>query len=194
MEKVKLTALGDYPDIYVEFEEVDIVGSADIRQTIKTVSDCKVVRAKKDVVVKAVPAKAGDVVDTRPRVMVDGKLYAFGETKQTITEKHVEAGAMLVQNPDGEVYVVKGEKFAKTYESLGNGQYSPKDSTKKFVKINKNICFKAPWGEMVYAPKGSMLCVEYIDTKDVYSITNAAFAATYKEQEQEVVDEGDDLL
>lgn len=183
MAKVTLYAQGDYPNIEVDFKEVDIVGAEDVGSVLAEVTDGKIITAKKDVTVQAEPAQLGQEVDTNPRAIVDGKAYTFSETKQVIQQKHLDAGSVLVHNPDGEVYVVKGEKFAKTYEATEDG-YRPVDGPKKFVTVTEDICFKAPWGEMIYAPKGSKLCVEYLESRDVYSVTNSAFNSTYKEVEQ----------
>lgn len=185
MEKITLFACGDYPNIEVEFKEVDMVGTDDIYKLLEEVTDSKVIHAQKDVVVSARPAVLGEEVDTRPRCVIDGKVYTFSETMRTISQKDIDSQSMLVQNPDGEVYVVKGEKFARTYQQENEGEYRPVDGEKKFVTITENICFKAPWGEMTYAPAGSKLCIEYLSSRDVYSVTNSAFDSTYQEAESE---------
>lgn len=182
MEKIKLFAQGDYEDIELEFKEVDLVGAENIHEVLEQVSDNNIVYAKKNAVVSAKPAVLGEEVDTNPRCEINGKVYTFSETKRVIAQKDLDNNSVLVQNPDGEVYVVKGEKFAKTYEACEVG-YRAVDSEKKFVTVTENICFKAPWGEMIYSPKGSKLCVEYLDSRDIYSVTNSAFNATYAEVE-----------
>lgn len=186
MEKITLFAQGDYPNIELEFKEVDFVGANDIAKVLAEVTDGKVVYAQKDCIIQVRVPVLGQKVDTNPRCIVDEKVYTFSETCREISQKDIDNNSILVQNPDGEIYVVKGEKFAKTYQEVEGG-YRAVDSAKKFVTITEDICFKAPWGEMMYAPKGSKLCVENIDSRDVYSITNSAFEATYKEVEMEDV-------
>ena len=47
------------------------------------------------------------------------------------------------------------------------------------MPITKNITFKASWGEQIFAPAGSMLCIEY-GAGEEYSVTNSAFESTYE--------------
>ena len=178
------------PNIEIEFREVDLVGAENLEELLKEVTDCKIITAKKSCEVSARRAEVGQVVDTRPRVNVNGKVYTMSETKRTITQEDVDKNSMLVTNPDGEVYVVKGEKFERTYSfehdsSDGEAIFRPIDDAKKFVTVTEDISFKAPWGETIFAPKGSKLCVEYLDSRDIYSVTNSAFESTYKEVEEE---------
>lgn len=180
MPKIKLYAQGDYDDIELEFKKIEIIDAEDINSVIACVTDGKVIYAKKTAVVTAQLARLGQKVDTTPRCIIDGNVYVFSETKRVICQKDIDDNSVLIQNPDGECYVIKGEKFAKLYKPCDGG-YQTDDSLKKFVTITENICFKAPWGEMLFAPKGSKLCIEYIQSRDIYTVTNSAFQSTYSE-------------
>lgn len=184
MEKVKLFAQGDYEDIELDFEEIDIIGAKDINAVLQEITDGNIITAQKTAVVSARAPQLGEEVDTNPRCVIDGKTYTFSETKRVITEKDIELNSVLVKNPDGEEYVLKGEKFVRTYDEVEGG-YQPVDMPRKFVTITKNISFKAPWGEKMFAPKGSKLCIQNLDSRDVYSVTNSAFDSTYQEIENE---------
>ncbi len=186
--KLKLYAQGDYEDIELDFKEVDLVDAEDINAVLSEISDGAIIYAKKSALVKARPAVIGESVDTRPRCVINDKVYTLSETMQTIQQKHIDNISVVVQNPDGEMYVVKGEKFAKTYDAVDGG-FMAVDSAKKFVTVTENICFKSPWGEMIYSPVGSKLCVEYLDSRDIYSVTNSAFEATYQETDMENANE-----
>lgn len=174
-----LRAKGNYPDIEVDFKEVDLVGAENVEAVLAQVTDMKVVTAQKTAVVQARPAVLGEKVETNPRCEIGGYIYILGETEQEIQQKHVDRGDVIVENPDGELYVVNGQKFPKKYDAVEDG-YKPVDGPKKFVTVTEDICFKAPWGEMIFSPKGSKLCVEYIDSRDIYSVTNVAFDVTYQ--------------
>lgn len=187
----KLVAAGDYADIEVDFREVDLIGAEDVYAVLTEITDGNVVRASKNARVQARPAVLGEVVDTRPRCVVDGKVYFLEETQQTIAQKHIDKESVVVANPDGETYVVAGDKFVKKYEATGDGSYMAIEGPKKFVTVTENICFKAPWGEMIYSPAGSKLCIEYLDSRDIYSVTNSAFESTYQETEMDDADEND---
>lgn len=188
--KIELFAQGDYDNIFLEFEEIDIVGAKDINAVLQEVTDGNVITAKKSAVVEARRAVLGEEVDTSPRCKIDGKVYLFSETKRVVSQKDSDLDSVLVKNPDGEAYVLKGEKFAKSYTKTEEG-YKAIDTEKKFVTVTKNICFKAPWGEMMFAPKGSKLCIEYLDSRDVYSVTNSAFESTYKLTNTEIANENE---
>lgn len=192
MEKRILTGRNGEADIEVTFEEIDFIGAADKNALLTQVSDMKFIKAKKEAVVTAWPAKLGEKVVTRPGVIIDGKEYSFDETEITVSQKDVDNKCMLVRNPDGEVYMVKGEKFEKLYEKVDDTTYKTAGDAKSFVTTTKDICFKASWGEMQYSPKGSKLCVS--ENGDIYSITNMAFQTTYKEVEQEAFDEDETEL
>lgn len=185
-----LKAKGNYPDIEVDFKEVDLVGAKNVQEVLTQVADMKVVTACKTAIVQARPVRLGEKIETNPRCEIGGYLYILGETVQEIQQKHVDRGDVVVENPDGELYVINGEKFPKKYDAVEGG-YRPVDSAKKFVTVTEDICFKAPWGEMIFSPKGSKLCVEYIDSRDIYSVTNTAFDVTYNQVEIADEDEND---
>ncbi len=162
----------EYPDIDMEFVVVDDTAAA-----LDEITDSKVVYAKKVATVKARKAKVGEVVDTRPRALVNGRVYTFSETVQTMTQDKVDAGAIIVTNPDGEEYVIKNEeKFFAKYEECEGG-FRAKGGVVPFRMATKDCAISTSWGEKQYVPKGSMLSVA--DKSDIYSVTNSAFEATY---------------
>ena len=173
-KKITLYSLDEekYPNIEVEVEVVE-----DASKDIERISEGKSLPAIKKATVQARPAKAGEVVDTRPRVEVDGKVYTFSETKRTITEKEEADGAMIVINPDGEEYVINtAAKFNAKYEKTSKG-YIAIDGVKLFVRSNGNYAIKTSWGEEQIVLKGSCFCVQ--DATDIYGVTNTAFDGTY---------------
>ncbi|MBO7528132.1 MAG: hypothetical protein J6T74_09645 [Clostridia bacterium] len=116
----------------------------------------------------------GEEVDTRPRVERDGKIYVIGETKGKVKI----AGSMIVTNPDGEEYIVKPEMFAKKYKPTSKeGVYEPISCPIKYIITEKDIAFKASWGEDMFAVKDAALNVTDLD--EVYAIQNDAFKKTY---------------
>ncbi len=181
-----LYSLNDNQNIKLDFEEVDINGADDIKSVLEDVSDGRLLIAEKVTPVRARLAREGEYIDTRPRVRVDGKVYTFMETKQRVEKCEEECDSMIVWDANDEQYLIDGEKFSKKYKKLQGNLYMPIRKPKKFVLLTKNICFRAAWGETMFAPKGCYLCVEYINSKDVYSKTNVAFESTYaivKEEE-----------
>ena len=162
----------EYPDIDMEFVVVNDTAAA-----LDKIASSEVVYAKKVATVKARRAKVGEVVDTRPRAVVAGKVYTFSETVQTMTQEKVDAGAIIVTNPDGEEYVIKNEeKFFAKYEKCEGG-FKAKGGVVPFRMATRDVAISTSWGEKQYVPKGSMLSVA--DPSDIYSVTNSAFEATY---------------
>lgn len=180
-ETITLYSLNEkeYPNINKEFELID-----NIRESLEYVTTPGKVIAEKQANVDARLVKEGEIVDTRPRVIVDGKLYTFSETKRIITKEEALAGAVIVTNPDGEEYVIKStEAFIKKYKLLPNGKFQSRDGAKAFLKTNQDIIITASWGEKQYCPKDSALCIQNLE--DIYSVTNSAFQSTYKKLEAE---------
>lgn len=171
---VKLYSLDSekYPDTEVEVEIIE-----DTAAQLDEFTDKEVVSAIKCARVNAHPATVGECVDTRPRVIFDGKTYTFSETEQTISQEKVDAGAMVVKNPDGEEYVIKSkEAFDKKYRASGD-KFRAVDGIKPFRRANKNVAIQTSWGEEQIVLAGSMICVA--DQNDIYSVSNAAFQGTY---------------
>ena len=173
-EKVLLFSLCEktYPSIEKEFLIID-----NIAKQLDEITEPKIIKAKKTAIVKARSVKEGEIVDTRPRVEVDGKIYTFSETKQKVTKEMVDNGAVVVINPDGEHYIIKNEeKFAQKYQLTDDGFVAISDE-QLFRKTIVDCIITASWGEKQYVPKGSYICVT--NPSDIYSVTNSAFESTY---------------
>lgn len=170
----------EYPDIEIDFVETTAAGA-------RKFTTGQIIEAKKTAEVQATQLKEETVVDTRVRTVVDGKVYVFEET----TNK-APAGAIVITNPDGEQYVIKdkfdkntgdliksaSEQFNSKYQRTDTGFVSTEGS-RHFMSITENITFQASWGEQIFAPAGSMLCIEYGEGEE-YSVTNSAFESTYE--------------
>lgn len=182
-----------YPDMEKEFTETTAEGT-------RQYTTGQVILARKTAVVQARVLTEETVVDTRPRVRVDGREYTFIETLNT-----APAGSIVITNPDGEDYVLKDqwktlkidgvvqydengqekkylvtaqEQFAAKYQAVEGG-FVAIEGPKHFEVTTQDICFAASWGEMQFAPAGSYICTEYGPGEE-YSVTNSAFEATYE--------------
>lgn len=172
-KKIKLHPISGQGEVF----EVEVT-YVDPTKQIDEIADSKIIMAQKTALVQARRAKLGDFVDTRPRVNYQGKTYTYSETQQTISEKQVESGSVIVTNPNGEEYAISTqEKFDSKYIPVEGG-FAPIDSPKPFRVSNGNYCFKTRWGEEIVL-QGSLFCVA--DPDHVYSITDNAFENTYKQ-------------
>lgn len=168
----------DCGKVVCDFIEVDLNGAENALELLAKYTDGNIIFAQKTRRVHARPVLLGETVLTAPLATIGERVCKISETSQIVTMDHVTRGDMVVTNPDGEEYIVKGSKFAKIYTHIGNGVYLPQGEVKPFVTTIADICFKASWGELQFAPKGSKLCVA--DMNDIYSVTDIAFESTYE--------------
>ena len=147
----------------------------------------QIITAKKDCIVNVRKVKLDEVVDTRPRTEVDGKIYTFSETKRVVDEG--KADNIAVINPDGEEYLLTPEKFEARYNQDKNGNWVSTGEMQKFVVVQEDIIITPTnWGgDKQTICKGGALNVT--DFNDIYGITNTAFEKTYsviKQKQQEL--------
>ena len=121
--------------------------------------------------VRARPALVGEEVST----VIDGKVE---------TTNAALAGDMLVQNPSGERYLVPHAKFVLKYEPVGDRDdeqgfrsYRSISSPVACVRVDRDVEFAAPWGELMRIERGGYLVSAA--GNDVYGVQHTAFHATY---------------
>ena len=174
--KLKLFSLNkeEYPDT-----EVDCIVVEDMPTFMKEYVESKVELgvlpkvAQKTALISARVGHVGEVVDTRVRISKNGKMYVIGETLNKVTVED----SMIVKNPDGEEYILKPEKFASRYEKTENGLYRPLSDPIKYIIMDKDIAFMAPWGEQMFAVSGAAINIS--SENEIYAIQNEAFKSTY---------------
>ncbi len=121
-------------------------------------------------------ARKGIVGEEIVTVMSDG----FVETKNTVVADVNGKPGWVVVNPTGERYIVKDEVFCKKYEKIEGTQdgYRPVWNPITAAQVSENICFVAPWGEVMNLVSGGYLVFnENFD--DVYGIQEPEFNETY---------------
>jgi hypothetical protein len=128
---------------------------------------------RKTVRVMARPAKEGERVET----IIGGNLE---------TVNIAACGDILVENPGGERYLVSGEKFALRYERYeqdgaacaeGFESYRCISDAVPCVRLERNVEFTAPWGELMRIERGGYLVLSAPD--DLYGVERSAFVTTY---------------
>lgn len=181
--KKKIYSPDGYSELEVEFEKVDLIGANDLTALLKDISDGIVLSAKKDVSVYATPVILGSEVDTRMRFNLHGRAYVFEKSKRKITERDVVTNSKMILYTDGQTVVLKGEKFEElfTLENKDWELYKPVDYAKKYITLKKNVYYKTLWGEIVFAPMGSKLCVEFARNRDFFIVTNSLYRMAYRE-------------
>ncbi len=166
----------------LEFSKVDLLGTENIKETLSDIIDGNIFYAKKDISVYVSNARQRESIDSRQRFSLNGKVYLLTEEKYKVTEMDEEAYSKVIHYTDGQEALVKGGRFDQDYELEVKDWdlFKPIDTPKKFSTITKNVYFKTPWGERVFAPKGSKICIEYAETRDFFIVTNSLFKVAYQ--------------
>lgn len=125
-----------------------------------------VVRAKKNVLVKARQGKVGEIVETE----ID---------KTTNTVKVDEKGNpdWIITSIGGEEYIVRNEVFTSTYDKFSEGMYI-KNKLQLLVYCNKTVEFVPSWGGTFTVEKGGYFTIN--GHNDIAGIQSNAFKETYE--------------
>lgn len=169
----------------INFTKVNLVETKDILATLGEITDGKIFYAKKGVSVYVSPAVLGDMIDTRKRFSLYGKVLLFDKDKQIVEERDVQTNSKVIFYTDGQVELIRGEKFDECYK-LENKEwelYKPLDTVKKYLTVTQNIYFQTSYGDIIYAPIGSKLCIENLEQRDFFVVTNSFFKVAYQEIE-----------
>lgn len=177
----KFYSLNGNDQLELEFERVDFVNTDDIISLIKDLAFDKVLVAQRDKSVFFIPAKEGDEIDNRDRFEIAGRTYVLNKSLNKVSKRDIDTKSMVALFNNGFNLIYKGEKFKENFILTDEvwGMYSPIDFEKKFVKLKKNIYFSSLWGETIFAPRGSFLCVENIKMREFFVVSNTYFSIAY---------------
>ena len=177
----KFYSVGGTSQIDIEFQKVDFINSTDIFSLIKDFSDGFVFTAKRAKSVYMTPAKIEEKIDNRDRFEISGRTYVFKTEMRQVSQRDIETRSMIALYNNGYKQIYKGEKFEENFILTDEiwGMYTPVDYEKKFVKVKKHIYFQTLWGEMIYAPKGSFLCIENLKMREFFIVPNTYFKLSY---------------
>jgi len=120
--------------------------------------------------VDAEPAKEGEIVETR-----------IGD--DLVTVNYAKAGDWKTTTHLGDRYYLPEAKFRARYEDHpdADGHYHPRPGLVKALELTEPVRFMAPWGQMQYVPKGSVLIFRAPD--DIYAVHRANFLNAYRRLE-----------
>lgn len=109
-------------------------------------------------------------------IMADG----LEETENTVVLDENGNPGWVVTNSTGEEYIVKDSVFRKKYERVPDtaNRFRPLRNPITACQIHENICFTAPWGEIMNIAAGGYLVFNK-DFDDIYGIQKAEFDVTY---------------
>ncbi len=181
---VKLYAVGSYSDLELSFKKVELINCDNILEKLKSFTNGEVVSAVMDKPVMIEPVNFGEMVDLRKRCSIKNKIYAFGSNVKKIDGIDLQNKILKVVQRDGEIQLLKNEKLNELYEVVDKYRdlYKPKDTPKMWTRVTKNVYFKSPWGEYIFAPIDSMMCVENFATREFVVVTNTTYHSLFVEQ------------
>lgn len=127
--------------------------------------------------------------------IVRAEISLGGEKVKTIVNGKFETtnvskfGDWIVENPNGEKYIVTAEKFKMRYKPTNNFQQYQAIGFAKAISNpwNTSICIDAPWGEIQYGASNCFILLPCDSSGnksgDPYIIENNAFHDTYEKVE-----------
>lgn len=128
-----------------------------------------------------ITARVGKIGEEILTVMANG----LQETKNTVTVDENGNPSWVVTNSTGEQYIVSDSVFKKKYERIAENRdrFKPIWNPITAAQIDENICFTAPWGEVLNIVSGGYLVFNK-DFDDIYGIQEDEFNKTYDMIEQ----------
>ena len=165
----------------IVFKKVDLLNAKNINTLLKTITDNKIILAKKDVSVYAALVTLGEKVDTRVRYNIYGRVWTFDNKMHEVTVKDSGTDTRKIFYTDGQMELVKGEIFEDNYILVNKKWelYKKNCDVQKFLTITKNIYFKTNYGDILFAPIGTKLCIDGIFDRDFYVVSNSRFKVAY---------------
>ena len=160
---------------------MDLLNAKNINTLLKTITDNKIILAKKDVSVYAALVTLGEKVDTRVRYNIYGRVWTFDNKMHEVTVKDSGTDTRKIFYTDGQMELVKGEIFEDNYILVNKKWelYKKNCDVQKFLTITKNIYFKTNYGDILFAPIGTKLCIDGIFDRDFYVVSNSRFKVAY---------------
>lgn len=123
-----------------------------------------------------IKARKGIVGEKISTIMLNG----VHETDNTVSQDKDGNVDWVVTNITGEQYVMKDAVFNEKYEPVENScdVFKPKGKPIVAGKVNEDISFIAPWGEIMNLVSGGHLV--FSDMNDIYGVQEEEFNRTYK--------------
>lgn len=125
-----------------------------------------VVRARKNVLVKARQGKVGEIVETE-----------IDKTVNTVKVDEKGNPDWIITSVGGEEYIVRNEVFTSIYDKFSEGMYI-KNKLQLLVYCNKTVEFVPSWGGTFTVEKGGYFTINGYN--DIAGIQSNAFKETYE--------------
>ena len=195
-EKVVLKSVHPekYPDLVIECR---VIQNAEIGAYLEEIraNGAESFYAYKSAPVLARPGKVGEEIKTTLITIVDGKEYILGEEDGVVKERSVQTDNGEVMMSDyvitnnnstsNEQYIVKAEKFMKTYSHIGYHHlehqfiFTPVYESRLLTQVPENVIIMTSWGAPAVCLAGSYIVTYDAASNDYNTIERGAFESTY---------------
>lgn len=175
----------EYGDLVIECR---VIPNVEIGEYLATIPEDRKFYAHKSGIVKARSGKAGEVIKTTLKTVIDGREYILGEEENTVKER--ESGTDIVvtniSSTSNEEYVVKRDKFTKTYSPREDGTFEPAYDSRLFTQVTEDVIIMTSWGAPAICLAGSYIVTYSAEENDYNTVEQGAFESTYEKENQPV--------
>ena len=165
----------------INFKKIDLLNSQNVEQVLEEITDGNIIYAKKDVGIYCQIVTLGEKIDNRPRYNLYGRVWVFDKNIYVATEKDTNTDTRKLFYTDGQIELVRGERFVDNYV-IANKKwdlYKLVCAKQKFMTIDKNIYFKTNYGDLLFAPIGTKICIDRAEERDFFIVPNSFFKVAY---------------
>lgn len=184
-EKVilKSTHPEEYPDLIIECR---VIPNDKIGEYLATIPENRKFYAYKNGVVQARAGQVGEKIHTTLKTIVDGKEYVLSEEESTVKarETGVDIVVINISSTSNEQYIVKRDKFFKTYTTNDNGSsWTPTYDSRLLTQVDENVIIMTAWGTPAVCLAGSYIVTYNAEENDYNTLEQGAFNSTYRKED-----------
>lgn len=189
-EKIVLKSVNpqEYPDLEVECK---IIENDKIGEYLKHIPEEKKFYAYKNGAVQARVGVPGEEVKTTLKTEVNGKEYILSEETNTVQQREngVDIVVTNTSSTSNEEYVVKSDKFVKTYTANADGtEYIPVYDSRLLTQVDEDVIIMTAWGSKAVCLAGGYIVTYSAEDNDYNTLEKGAFNSTYVKEKQQVKD------
>ena len=192
---LKSTHPDEYPDLAIECR---VIPNDEIGAYLDTIPEEKKFYAYKTGKVAARFGKPGEEVKTTLKTVVDGREYILSEEEDVVREREIKAFndevttvpdivVTNISSTSNEEYIVKYEKFLKTYTPEPavdeNGKpytvFAPTYDSRLLTQVDENVIIMTAWGAPAICLAGSYIVTYDTAINDYNTLEQGAYLSTY---------------
>ncbi len=190
---LKSTHPEEYPDLEIECK---VIPNAEIGAYVASIPEERKFTAYKSAPVEARRGVVGEKIVTTLKVMLAGKEYILKEETGIVKERTYQSEEKEITEPDvvvtnvsstsSEEYIVKHEKFTKTYSPIGYSEslpgsllFKPAYDPRAFAQVTEPVIIVTLWGSEAICLPGSYIVTYDAASSDYNTVEAGAFKSTY---------------